>query len=481
MKILALKFVLEANENVPMMCDYENIAFDYGDNAIKAMQLGNVINNTNIEILPIMSVNAGSSGVMKYNCFQYILNRITETVKSQLKSIDGIYLQLHGASFVENIGSGDFYILKEIRKIVGPYLPIVVACDPHGNLKKEYVEQTQLIRSYRNSPHTDVEETNVFVINELIDMINHPVHIHSIYRTLPMILGGEQSVSADEPVRSINIYLNEIERDSRVRSASWHVGYIRHDCPEAGCGIVVVPKTEADQEYCELVADRLAAFVWSKHHEFHYTGETANLLDAINRVLAAKEKPNFITDSGDNVTSGATGENTVILQEFLKIEKLNKKVLFASIHDDKMYDFLNGKSIGDTVQINLGANTTELNLPVSINVKIKEKAIQKGTSLFGEQGNQFGSGVLVSVLDKPIDIIVANSNHPFVERQQVMAFNRDWNDYDIVIVKCGYAFPELVHDGNMSIMALTEGATLQDTARLPFKQIMRPMYPIDKI
>ena len=73
MKILALKFVLEANENVPMMCDYENIAFDYGDNAIKAMQLGNVINNTNIEILPIMSVNAGSSGVMKYNCIQYIL------------------------------------------------------------------------------------------------------------------------------------------------------------------------------------------------------------------------------------------------------------------------------------------------------------------------------------------------------------------------------------------------------------------------
>ena len=169
------------------------------------------------------------------------------------------------------------------------------------------------------------------------------------------------------------------------------------------------------------------------------------------------------------------------MQEFLQIEKLNKKILFASIHDDKMYDFLNGKSIGDIVQINLGANTTELNSPVSINVKIKEKAIQKGTSLFGEQGNQFGSGVLVSVLDKPIDIIVANSNHPFVERQQVMTFNIDWNDFDIVIVKCGYAFPELVHDGNMSIMALTEGATLQDTARLPFKKIMRPMYPIDKI
>ena len=57
----------------------------------------------------------------------------------------------------------------------------------------------------------------------------------------------------------------------------------------------------------------------------------------------------------------------------------------------------------------------------------------------------------------------------------------DWFDYDVTVVKCGYAFPELIQDGHVAVMSLTEGATLQDTARLPFKRIMRPMYPIDKI
>ena len=57
----------------------------------------------------------------------------------------------------------------------------------------------------------------------------------------------------------------------------------------------------------------------------------------------------------------------------------------------------------------------------------------------------------------------------------------DWDDYDLVVVKIGYAFPELKEHGSMCIMSLTQGATLQDTASLPFKLIMRPMFPIDKI
>ena len=81
----------------------------------------------------------------------------------------------------------------------------------------------------------------------LCDLLKHRQNIHAIYRKLPLILGGEQSVSTDEPVRSINQFMNELEQDPRILSCSWHVGYLRHDCPEAGCGIVVIPQTEADQ------------------------------------------------------------------------------------------------------------------------------------------------------------------------------------------------------------------------------------------
>ena len=49
--------------------------------------------------------------------------------------------------------------------------------------------------------------------------------------------------------------------------------------------------------------------------------------------LAFEGKPVFITDSGDNVTSGAMGANTTILKQVLAPPNLTKKVLFAAIND----------------------------------------------------------------------------------------------------------------------------------------------------
>lgn len=178
-----------------------------------------------------------------------------------------------------------------------------------------------------------VETTNRFVFSKLIELIKHPKNVTPVYKKLPMILGGEQSVSADEPVKSFNVLLNKEEEDERILSCSWHVGYIRHDCPEAGCGIVVVPNGNSNYEYANEVADKLAAYIVSKRHEFHYTGLTMQPEQALQKALSYDGAPVFLTDSGDNVTSGSTGSNTFVLRQILNEENLDKKVLFASIHD----------------------------------------------------------------------------------------------------------------------------------------------------
>lgn len=54
MKILVSKFVLEANANVPMMSDLENAAISYGDDALTHMQLGDVFDDEDIELIPVI-------------------------------------------------------------------------------------------------------------------------------------------------------------------------------------------------------------------------------------------------------------------------------------------------------------------------------------------------------------------------------------------------------------------------------------------
>lgn len=480
MKVLVGQFITESNSGIPYKNDITAFDIAFGDEAIEKMQIKEVFEDEGITIIPSLYANAGASGVIKENAFTYIESCITDTVREHLEEIDGIYLMLHGASEVENIGSGDHHILKSIREIVGAYLPIAIACDPHGNLTKEYVEGATIIRSYRESPHIDQEETWKKVAGMLCELMKHRQAIHPVYRKLPLILGGEQSVSSDEPVRTINQYLDHLEEDPRILSCSWHVGYIRHDCEEAGCGIVVIPSTKEDQEYANKIADELASFVWDKRHEFHYTGLTAQPEEALQMVLDTKEKPAVLTDSGDNMTSGATGWNTYVLRQVLAVESLSKSFLFAPICDAKAFRILNKCEVGEEKEITLGVGYDEESKPVPLTVVIKQHG-DICDFINGKADKITGNCVIVSVKDKPIDIVISNNSSSITNRYQMEHLGIAWESYDITVLKIGYIFPDFKEKAGFYVMSLTNGATPQNTASIPFKRIMRPMFPIDQI
>ena len=56
----------------------------------------------------------------------------------------------------------------------------------------------------------------------------------------------------------------------------------------------------------------------------------------------------------------------------------------------------------------------------------------------------------------------------------------DYNQSDIVVVKIGYLVPELYNMRGDWIMAMTPGGVDQDLERLGYKNIKRPMFPLDK-
>ena len=482
MKVLIGQFINEANANIPVKDEITTFDIAFGDELIEKMQVGDIFEQAGIEIIPSVYAVSGASGVIKRHTFDYIEACFLNAVREHLHEIDGIYLMLHGASEVDGLGSGDHHILKAIRDLVGPYIPITVACDPHGNLCQDYVEATTAIRSYRQSPHTDSRDTWRKMAQMVCDLVKDRRNIHSVYRKLPMILGGEQSVSADEPVRSINQYLDELEQDPRILSCSWHVGYIRHDTDVAGCGIVVVPATEADQAYAEEVADKLAEYVWNKRHEFHYTGTTAKPEDALAMALSFEGKPFVITDSGDNTTSGATGWNTFILRQALAA-KSEKRILFASICDPKTCDQLDGLNLGTKTEIELGVGHDAMSEKVKLEVTVLSKGEGVRPIGIGTEGiaKTFGKCVVVHVEGTAIDIIVANHRQSYAHAIQVESAGVNWMDYDVTVVKQGYIFPYLKENAAGYVMSLTDGATPQDTASIPFKRIMRPMFPVDQI
>ncbi len=474
MKILVGSYILESNAFIPKKTTLKDFRLETKQDCLSCFPISEYLKEKGIEVRPLVYADAGNQGVLEKEEFLK-LEQLWLTALEEEKGYDGLLLHLHGASETEELGSGEVHLLRKIREKVGRDVPIAVVCDPHGNLCQSYTDDMDILLSYRESPHTDRLETMEKAADLLSDLIEDKRKTNVVYRHLDMLLGGEMSVSKDEPVASINRLLDEYEKDERILRCNWHVGYIRHDSDIAGCSITVVPRSLNDEGYAQEVADELSDYVWKKRKEFHFTGVTAEVEEALTMVEERKEKPCFITDSGDNVTAGALGVNTVLLKKILKKED-DRRYLFSSINDEEAYKLLASHKEGDIVKILLGRNIDELSAPIDLDVQILGFGKQMPSDIFGDSG-AFGSHVLVRVKDRPICIVVADTSQPYIEEKQIGDLQIKWEDYDIIVVKCGYAFPEMLE--HFCVMALSDGATLQDVRRLPFQKVERPIFPLD--
>ncbi len=53
-------------------------------------------------------------------------------------------------------------------------------------------------------------------------------------------------------------------------------------------------------------------------------------------------------------------------------------------------------------------------------------------------------------------------------------------DYGLIVVKLGYLWDALRPLAERAIIALTPGATCEVLERIPYRRLVRPMYPLDQ-
>jgi microcystin degradation protein MlrC len=77
-------------------------------------------------------------------------------------------------------------------------------------------------------------------------------------------------------------------------------------------------------------------------------------------------------------------------------------------------------------------------------------------------------------------VIITQKRKPYHYEKDFTDLGLKPRKTDIVIVKIGYLVPELYNMRGDWIMALTPGGVDQDLERLEYKNIKRPMFPLDK-
>src|SRR3546814_11453936 len=73
--------------------------------------------------------------------------------------VDAVYLDLHGAMVTETYEDAEGELLRRIRAVVGPEIPVVISLDYHANVTPAMVEYSEGMAAYRPYPHVDRNET----------------------------------------------------------------------------------------------------------------------------------------------------------------------------------------------------------------------------------------------------------------------------------------------------------------------------------
>ncbi|MDN6160897.1 MAG: M81 family metallopeptidase [Atopostipes sp.] len=477
-KVLIATFGAECNEHVDHQADLGEFQLLYGQESIDATKVKDIFHDADMELIPSIHATTSPTGMIKKEAFDYIADSMLEAIEKNMGDFDGIYLQWHGASGILDLPevSGEHYLIKEIRKIVGKHLPIALVMDPHGNVTHDLTKHCNIVRTYRESPHSDTIETRRIVASKLVNLLNNRRTMKPLIKKIPIMVDGERSISAYEPMKSINRLMDEAEEDPRIFSLSYFVGFMRHDDDKLGAAVVAVPNETKDIAYTEEVMEEIAEYAWEHRHEFTFKGNYGEPDESVRKALDFDGKTAVITDSGDNCGAGSQGKNTVILREFLKQNPENKKVLIAGLNDRGSHAKLSNHEIGDQLTLRIGEHIDKYSAPVEAKIELK----QIGDAMYGNHHTD-GKVYTVNIVGSPIDIIIMNVNVQYGQMQQYHAAGLDFHDYEIVVVKMGYLDTALIPETAYHNMALTGGPTTQRFKTLNIKQMARPMWPLDEM
>jgi microcystin degradation protein MlrC len=387
--------------------------------------------------------------------------------------LDGLAMQLHGACAAEGLDDVEGRLQTIAREIVGPDIPIVVTLDHHGNMTEQMMATCDALVAYRTQPH-DPFDTGVASAKLLFKILDGQSRPTMAWRKIPLISHQEQYLTSGGPMKTWFDRARAIEGEPGVVSASTFPMQPWLDVLEAGWAAVVV--TNDDQALAERHADELADLAWSLRADFQVKTSVAPD-EAVRRADAAPRGIVVLSDHGDSVFGGSTGDSTVLLESMLR-QGIRGKALVPII-DPEAVARIAPAGVGATITTVVGGSLASFFKPLEVTGTIRtldQKPLRFDDAPFGE----FDMG-LTAVLDLgPVTLLISThrglaGNHPGVYR----AFGVTPEEYQMAVLKTASNFQYFRPLSSEVIRVDTVGPTQSDIVSLPWQRIPRPMYPID--
>ncbi len=409
-----------------------------------------------------------SGGTIAESACREAMQRIMDSLQAA-GPVDGVFLRLHGAMYAEGVGPAESVLVGELRRMVGPKVPIACTFDLHGNIPARLANDGDILVGLKTAPHTDSAPIAQLAGRLLLDTLEGKLRPVSYLLPIPMILQGEKAMTTAEPFRSLVEEARRVEREGmpghadRILAATLFVGCAWTDSPDTGMSVMVT--ADRSKAAARAAAIHLAQRIWDARHQFAFGCESADLEKGVTMALEGKEPTVFLTDSGDNVTAGTPGDMPLVLRHL--VERKVKSAVVAGINDTEAVTRCLEAGEGQTLKLSIGAKIEKRFGPA---LEVEAQVVRVIPA---------GQAKAVVRIDE-LEAILTAGPAGFTSPRQFEPCGIDPLSRKLVVVKQGYLFPELSRIAPRHIMLLTPGAGDMRIEQLTYVRRRKPVFPFEK-
>lgn len=434
------------------------------------------------ELLHPVAAFANPSGLVADEAFEFLAGELTDGIRAAGK-LDGVLLALHGSMVTYSLEDPEGEILRRVRELVGPDVPVAVTLDPHGNVTEEMASRADIITAFRTSPHTDHHETARRAAAILARAMRGEVRPRVVLARRPMLTGfdGCRTHTGHGPMIEAMAIAARMEAEPGVLCVSIQSGFSRCDCAAVGPSVAVTADGE-DPRY-RAMAEELMEFCWKTRGVV-----TEKVLPVAAGIEAARawrpgEKPVVLGDYGDAPGGGGYGDGTAILAELIAAGI--KDAVVAAMIDPEVAAQAVAAGPGARIRVSLGGKHAPEMGGGPITGEAEVLAVSDGAYVHkGPYGtgtrNSFGPSAAIRI--GGVEVIVASLTRGIYDLEQLRIFGIEPTERSVLAVKCMHGHRAAYQPISSRCLDIDSGGLTSGDPRLfTFRRLRRPVWPLDEV
>lgn len=431
------------------------------------------------EILGLVRLPAWPGGAATFETCTWLRDEFTAALRNALP-VDAVLLALHGALVAEGAPDVEGEVLRAVRQVIGPDVPLVATLDLHANVTEGMVRAADALVLFHTAPHMDVFETGrrgAAVLRRILVEGARPV---TAFQKIPMVVPAERANTQDPDSVSyqFRLFLQGLESRPEVLTAGLATVQPWLDIPEMGSAVLVVANGDAGLAVAEC--GRFAAQVWEQRRD--YLPELVHVEEAVRQAHQERAGLVVLSDSADATTSGAPGDSNWVLRELLKYDW--PRPALVTLVAPEVVEEARRRGVGAELTAPLGGvRDYRFSQPVTVTTKVaglfdarfvlsghlaRNLPIDMGGCAVLRQGN--------------VHIVVTSRSGPHFAPELFQAAGLDPFAASVLVAKspCGFRAAYQARAKKI-LVARAPGCAPSDFWNYEYRRIPRPLWPWDEI